>query len=195
MPRPLDPHSRNGRALGWGLLLAVLALLAGAIAAPMLTRISDAQAALAENQRLTARYRLLSQQATALEDRLAEMETDRDWRSSFLDSATPALAGAQLQRLAGDAAADGGFTISHAEVITALPNQPDAVGLRVQGKGDYESLMTMLAGLETGHPRLLIEMLQITPDKSHGRDRPGQPPQFSMRLSIIGLMPPEGALP
>ncbi|GAB4142131.1 MAG: hypothetical protein Tsb0016_10250 [Sphingomonadales bacterium] len=195
MPQLPDPHSRQGRLLGFGLLLCLLGLLLGGYGAHVATQIGDAQAGLAESQGLTARYRQLSQQAATLEQRLDEMESDRGWRASFLDSATPALAGAQLQRLAGDAAAEGAFEVSHAEVITALPDQPDAVGLRVHGKGDYEAVMAMLAALEAGNPRLSVNMLQIAPDQSHGRDRPGQPPQYALRLTLIGLMPPEGALP
>ncbi len=195
MPQCPDPQSRQGRLLGFGLLLGVLVLLIGGYAAAVATRIGDGRAALTENHRMTARYRQLSAQTAALEQRLDKMESDRGWRANFLDSATPALAGAQLQRLVGDAAAEGAFDISHAEVMTALPDRPDAVGLRVHGKGDYNAVTAMLAALESDEPRLLIDMLQITPDKSHGRDRPGQAPQYALRLTLIGLMPPEGAVP
>lgn len=186
-----DPRSPAGRFMAWCLLLVLLGGLGLIWLGGAMTRLDNARASLRDTLKLTQRYSDLAAQAGLLAAALAEAEQATGWRTAFLDSANPAIAGAQLQRLAADTAQDLGLAIGRLEVQTQVPGIADAVALRVAVQGGYNALMEMLAALESGEPRLMIRDVTITPVLSHGRVQPGQAPRFAVQMAIIGLIAPE----
>jgi len=101
----------------------------------------------------------------------------------FLEGATPGLAIASFQRIAGDAATASGLSVlrmTPADVSEADPSAP--YRLTIDAEGSLEQLRNFLVAIETGLPVLFVTRLDIQPAAAEGAM--DEFPSEALRISV-----------
>lgn len=111
--------------------------------------------------RLRAYQRILNT-LPMLRAELEEVNANEELKSLYFDAATPALAGAMLQRFVKDLVGGAGGHLTSSQVLPASPadNLPK-VRLRAQFQGSVATLLDVLLGVEQARPLVFIEQLSI----------------------------------
>ena len=156
------PTGWRGRVLALGLAFVALGLVYAVVAAPLIDLYADRALAIETRRALLAKMTAVGDEIPDLRARLAALRGAADSSRATLDGASDAIASAALQGDIEKLAAAAGETISSAE---SLPAKDDGdyrrIGLRLVFGGSYESLVKLLAKLETTRPPLVIDNLQV----------------------------------
>ncbi len=179
------------RAIALSLLAAALAGVWFAVGAPLLSTYRETEASLAEAQSLLDRYSAIAAQRPLLEAQLVELDRREAATKLYLDGPSESLAAVGLQRLATEAIARRGGSVTSAQ---PLPTQLDGafrrVPLRIQFRSEVEGLAQVLADLERGRPLLRVDALEVRGrPPSPGRRPEGGP--ITVRIDVSGFMPAE----
>jgi general secretion pathway protein M len=157
------------------LSLALIAL-GGAyllVMAPIVDFYGEREARLETRRVLLPRLEAAAAELPALRSQLTELRSAARARKFTLDGASDAIASANLQSRIEGLAASAGIAIGSTESLPAETRGGyRRIGLRFALSGPYETLVKLIAALETAAPPLVIDNLQI-----HGvLRRPGLPP-------------------
>ncbi len=186
------PEGRRGQIAAAGLLLAVLALLWLAVAAPLADFYQERAAALQQRRDLAAQMGVLVGSLPGLRA-AAVAEPDRPRHvASGLSGGTDALAAANLQTLVGQIATGTGVTISSIDTVTpqnTLWGRRIGVSLRLSG--NYRALVTFISRVLLAQPKMVVDDLEL-----HNTGAGGTAPDATLdgSLSVFGFrMPGSGS--
>ena len=180
--RELSADARRGVAV-----LAVV-LLALVVAAYLLLAWHSAAAdrlrqAEAEHDMVVART------AKAASDGTTRLTAADEVAPMFLDGATPGLAFAKFQSIAGDAATAAGLEVKRMQPVDtgdgegALPYR-----LNVDAEGSIEQLRNFLADVESRLPIMFVTGLEIQPASAEGEgdEYPSESLRMTVRIEAYG---------
>lgn len=195
--------------LWWSLLVLLPMLLVLAIALPWWQRLQELRGDIETAGEQLERLDRLVGTLPTLRAELAREQANDDYKAFYFDAATPALAGAQIQREAQDLIGRVGARVISAQVLPVDPaEQPPRVPLRIQLQGTTEQLLEVLYEVEAARPFLFIDQLSVRstaqairptapPPQIRGRPAPRPPNQpaagdLTVRLDLFGfvLTPP-----
>jgi len=148
--------------LALAILLIALASVYLLVVAPLLDLCSEREAQLADRRMLLPRLNAAAQQLPALRARAAELRTAASSSQNTLEGASDAIASASLQSRVEELAASAAATIGSIEAVA--PENSGGyrrIGLRLAVSGEYDAIVKLLAGIETGTPPLVLSNLQI----------------------------------
>jgi Tfp pilus assembly protein PilO len=156
------PTGRRGRALALALAIVVLAGLYLIVAAPLLALFTERQEMIEARHVLLPRLQAAAAELPALRARIARLRAEQQRQQLTLDGATDAIASANLESRLDALARSVGVTIGSTESLPAEPRGPyRRIGLRLVLTGRYETLVNLLAKLETARPPLVVDNLQL----------------------------------
>jgi general secretion pathway protein M len=156
------PEGQLGKALAVGIGLVGLFVLQLAVVSPLLSYYSALAQELQDQWDATERSRhavvdLPQLRATA--ENLRQKTRDR---SLLLDGASDALAAANLQSTLKDMIEQQGSRLVSVQTLQPAPEgRFRRIGLRVAFSGNLTVVTTVLSGIETTHPVLAIENLDL----------------------------------
>jgi len=107
--------------------------------------------------------------------------------SVFLPGATPAIAGAALQRIVADTVEGAGGQIEESEISRSgsEPEEPGAINLRVSFNADLPALQRVIFELETRAPILAMEGISIEANEAAAAGE-GTSPTLNVVLLVRG---------
>ena len=156
------PTGRQGRILALALALAVLAVLYLIVAAPLVGLFAERQGMIEVRLMLLPRLQAVAAELPALRARVARLHAEGRARKLTLEGATDAIASANLESRLDAFARSVGETIGSTEILPAQTRGPyRRIGLRLVLTGTYETLVNLLAKLETAQPPLVVDNLQM----------------------------------
>jgi general secretion pathway protein M len=185
-----------------GLLLVPLTLLL-AVALPWWQRSAALDAGIATTRDQLNRYQRLVASLPALRAELAREQANDDFKAFYFDAATPALAGAQLQRDVQEMVRDAGGRPISAQVLPVDAEEtPPRIRVRIQMQGTTDQLLEVLYRVEEARPFLFVDQMSIrstTPRASPASRRmvrrsvrrprvQQQVGQLTVRLDIFGYV-------
>ncbi len=179
-PGPLQPGTPLSRLAAGGLMAAVLALTLVPVLgfrADLVEEAAQAERQLDHQRRLMERRPALEQQRDALK---AAGSPD------FLQGATPALAGADLQARMTDLITARGARVQSTQVMEEreAENGFRRIAVQLRLTADPRALRDLLHAVESGKPRLLVDGLAVRA-LALGTD------QIDVTFTVIGFL--EGA--
>ena len=186
--RFLDPRTgysteaRKGMAI-IALVVAVFALLVYAIFAWHSAASERLRQAEAEHQMVAARA------AKAVRDGATRLTAADDVAPMFLDGATPGLAFARFQSIAGEAAQRAGLAVKRMQPVDtgdAAASVP--YRLSIDAEGSSEQLRAFLADIESALPIMFVTGLEIQPQAAAGEGDayPSEALRMTFRVEAYG---------
>lgn len=187
------PDGNKGRIAAFGIGAITIAAIYIGVIAPLSAFYDHGRQKLEE--RLEAVRRLESSAADlprlwAAAQQWREKTRDGDF---LLVGSSDTLAGASLQSTLKDLVEQNGAKLNSAEILPSDTSDKDKserdkfrrVGVRVAFSGDLTLITTVLHGIETSHPVIFVDNLDIhTTDNSSGADG-GQ--SFTIALDVHGF--------
>ncbi len=185
MMPPLTPRQRRLGAVA--LFLALLALLAAAIALPLLALHRHYDEAIADTLDRTARFQRVATLRPGIEAAFARLDAD-PYRAHYLKNANPALASAELQDRVLQIAQASGIRITSTQVLPA--READGfrqVGLTLALTGAIGQIKQALVALESAQPLLVIESISIRSTLTRAyKPSPGAAtPELQVNLTLV----------
>lgn len=176
-------------------LLAALPLVAWTfVIEPVVAAYRDADAVIAQTQRLLRGYRERAEQRPQLAELVAEEEARAADATGYLEAVADALAAAELQDRVKVVIEGAGGALRSAqslrvEAVDSIPGVRRA-RLQVRFIADIETLASVLYELETGEPYLFVDALSIREPRRQRRrtDEPEGQPQLDIVLDVYGYM-------
>ena len=178
----LSSDARKGPAgrAGAGLAVLVLGYLILAWQSQEATRLRQAQS---ENDMVVART------AKAVRDGATRLTAADNVAPMFLEGATPGLAFAAFQSVAGDAAAAAGLAVKRMQPVDpgdgegAMPYR-----LSLDAEGSIEQLRDFLADIEARLPVMFVTGLEVQPATGEGEadQYPSELLRMTMRIEAYG---------
>lgn len=195
------------RLLALGLLLGLLFLLFGLVAAPLMTEYEANEAAIARAHGLETRYRTIGASRAALMRQLTEMERSLQISKFSFSGTGDALTGAKIQSTVKDLIGKAGGRLNSTQILTAVEEAGfRRVAIRVQMVSDIAALQAVLHKLETMTPYLFIDNMVLRKNaatrRRPARRRTGgkyaaRPPeddgQLNIRFDVLGYSKPGDA--
>lgn len=194
MKRHLTPG--QSRFLAILLLVAVVALLVGAIAWPTWWLHERYDTYLENYSDQLARYRRVAALRPDIEAAISAVK-GRDAGKYHLRGATPALAAAELQGLVTKIVETHKGRVVSSQAL-ALPEEtkesgPTKVAITLQMNASIIPFQMILHALESGEPYLFIDQMTIrSPQQRNYKPVPGVQPEFSVQLNVHGFTNPAG---
>ena len=183
---------------GWVSRLAALALSAGVVlalyvfvAAPIVARYAETDAAAAQAAELLDRYRRIAAARPALQERLDALNSRQSEIGTYLGGQTDALAGAELQELVDATVAKGGGGLRSVQI---LPVKADGgfrrIGVRVQMTATISQVLRVVHGLEAGSTLLFVDNLEVRNRRARRRRNQSveMDPTLLVRLDLFGYL-------
>ena len=148
------------------LALALLALLIWSghvyIAEPLLERWNLADASIARQAELERRYLVLGANRADLEQRLDRVGESLSPAGLYIEAASDALVGAELQNKLKSVVEQGGGILNSTQILPAAEAEPfRRIGVRVQMSGTVMALQSTLHKLESARPYLFLDNLDV----------------------------------
>ena len=169
------PTGRRGQWLALALLLLAVGAAYLAIVAPLLSLYAERDALIEQRRMLAPRLGAAAAELPALRARAAALRATANTKKVTLEGASDAIASANLQSRIEAVASSVGATISSTESLPAESlGDYRRIGLRLVLNGEYETLVKLLAALETATPPLILDNLKINAQMSWGRGAPGR---------------------
>ena len=152
----------QGRLLAVLLLLVVLGGIYLVVALPILDLYAGRAAVLENRRMLVPRLKAAAEELPGLRARVAELRATAGARKVTLEGSSDAIASANLQSRLEELATAAGVAISSTEGLPAeARGLYRRIGLRIAISGAYESIVKLLAAIETSTPPLVLDNLQI----------------------------------
>ncbi|MEJ2509793.1 MAG: type II secretion system protein GspM [Gammaproteobacteria bacterium] len=160
---------RTGQILALLILTALLALVYGAVAQPLLSSYFGYREVIDSKRAQLQRYQKIIARGQWAGEALQRMRMQGQQRAYYLPGGTSALASAKLQEYVKRLArASHGELISTQVLSQRRSGEVPSVTLRVQMKGGLDTLLNMFYAIETGTPVVVLENVVIA---SHGTRR------------------------
>lgn len=156
------PTGWQGRALALLILLVALTIVYLVVAAPLLDLYHGRAASIASHRALLVKLGAIAAELPVLRTHVADLRVAADSHNLTLEGASDAIASATLQGHIEQFAAASGVTVGSTEILPIdTEGEYHRVGLRMLISGSYESMMKLLATIETATPPLVLDGLQI----------------------------------
>jgi general secretion pathway protein M len=183
-----------------GLLLVPLTLIL-AVALPWWQQAATLNAEIDTARDQLARYQRLVATLPSLRAELSREQANDDFKAFYFDAATPALAGAQLQRDLQEMVRAAGARPISAQVLPVQADEvPPRVRVRIQMQCTTDQLLEVLYKVEEARPFLFVDQMSIRSTTPRARAtsrrivrrsvrRPAlqqQVGQLTVRLDIFG---------
>lgn len=150
------------RLLALVLLLLLIGLFAGTVVGPIWSLNAGYAERIDELTGQLRRFSGMAAQEARLRAHLNRLRTPGAGGSYYLAGSTASLAAAELQRLVkGAAAANQGVVLSTQVVPTPAAIGIERVVLRVQMRGDTDTMHRTFHALETGQPYLFLDNVRM----------------------------------
>lgn len=195
--------TKTGRTfcvLAWTLMVLVPVLLLSALAWPWLDRMGRLDDAIGEGEDQLVRYRRLVATLPDLRAELEQVNKNDAFKAFYFDAATPALAGAELQRKIQDLVTGAeGRLISTQLLPEQKDEHPPRVRIRTQIQGSTDTLLNVLYEIEQARPFLFVDQVsvrssarpdmpaQVLPGRRARRPPVNQGGELTVRLDIFGF--------
>lgn len=185
-PRLGTPASR---LLAGGLAVAVAAVVAFAVVAPIASVYASAIRDVRQLSRTLANHERVEREAGKLRLQLTDLRTESPLASIAMAPSSDGAAVAHLQSRMAQVIESSGALMNS---VQALPTKPAEtlrrIGLRLQFVADTKSLLAILHALEFGRPVAVLDNVFIHSwsAKAVGVDRP-----LSVRLDVFAFVPGE----
>jgi general secretion pathway protein M len=166
-------------------LILVPVLLISAVAWPWIDRMGRLDDAIGEGEDQLVRYRRLVATLPDLRAELEQVNKNDAFKAFYFDAATPALAGAELQRKIQDLVTGAeGRLISTQLLPEQKDEHPPRVRIRTQIQGSTDTLLNVLYEIEQARPFLFVD--QVSVRSSARPDMPAQalPGRRARRLPV-----------
>ena len=156
------------RLLALGILAAVIAAVGALVWLPLaVLRAQDAEIARLDVRAVELEARLRGREQLLAEQRLLERASRADQTLAQAD--TPALAGAELQRVLTGLVASGGGALESVQVLEPVPRLPFVqISIRLSFTSTIEALRAFLYAVERHAPVLLVHDLTVTEAAAYG---------------------------
>ncbi|NBC49503.1 MAG: general secretion pathway protein GspM [Gammaproteobacteria bacterium] len=183
--------------IAWSLLLLLPLTLVAAVGIPWWSERDELSRRIADDRDQIQRYQRIVATLPMLREELARERTNDDFKAFSFDEATPALAGAALQRRVQEMIrAVDARPISAQILPTQEGDSPPRVRLRVQIQAQTDQLLDLLFRLEEARPFLFVDQMSIrastrrvrrvTRGGSRGGSSATPEDQLTVRLDIFG---------
>jgi general secretion pathway protein M len=181
----LRSHRRSAVIIGLTLLLPLYFYLSlwfklVAVGAGSAERMADLTPRIARLQGLMAHDASLRDAAGEVSARLEAL--------GYAPGQDPTAVAAELQAQVRRVLAEAGLEVSNSQVLPARKEESfDLVGLKVTAKGSLPALDAALAGLGAFRPLLLVESLDVFPERSRGRRDEPEPQEVTAVIELLAL--------
>jgi hypothetical protein len=185
------------RMLALGVLVIALAVVLGALVAPVLLLHRHYDVAIADFSDKLARYRRVAAQAPELRAALEAMKA-KDGRRFYLRNTAANLAGAELQEVVKAAIENNGGRITTSQNTTTREDgRFRQVGVNVQFFATTPALQKILTAIEMQEPYLVIDNIAVRPLNAFRgfKPAPGQEPELNLQLDVSAWAYPEPGKP
>ena len=153
---------RVSRLLAIALLILLLGVLWGAIARPLIGRLSASADAVLDAEAQLARFSRIAAATGPLRNRLDKIRAGQPGARGTLAAATPPLAAAELQAKAKRLVEAYGATLKSTQVLPAREEGAfRRVAVRIDMESDLEALQKIVHALETASPYLFVSNVEI----------------------------------
>ncbi|WIO73184.1 type II secretion system protein GspM [Porticoccaceae bacterium LTM1] len=156
----LSPVMQRSLALA---ILAVIILLVWAwLIAPVTNSYGERLEEVEDLSSRLSRYERLLDNESYIDQTLEQLEKDTKDTSLFFEAEKVALASAQMQQLINQFVSQSGAQSVSSQQYQAQPlNGTQAMGLRIQVRGEVTNLLNLLHSIESAQPIIFIENLKI----------------------------------
>jgi general secretion pathway protein M len=156
------PNGRSGQLLALGLVVLVLGLGWAAIVRPLLDLYAARAEALTRQQVLAAQMAGWLQKRSDLEQRARAAVDNGPPPAAMLQGPTDAVAGANLQQLVQDIAAQAGVSLSSTETLSVEQiNAYRLIELRIGLTAPWSVLVQLLQTFDQSTPAIMVDDLQL----------------------------------
>jgi general secretion pathway protein L len=156
------PTGWRGRLLASILALAAIAAVYLVVVAPLVEFYAERTTKIEERRMLVPRLAAAAAELPRLRARVAALHAAARARHVTLDGASDAIASANLENRIEQLAASLGATVGSTESLTAQSRGDyRRIGVRLVLSGPYDTLVKLIAALETAAPPLIVANLQI----------------------------------
>ena len=182
----LPPRQR--RVVAVGILLLLLALLAGLAWLPFAYLERRAEA-LAAGQRRIAELRARVPVREEILARQRELEQAGSLQDALLAGSTPSVAAAQLQGDLSALAAAMGGAVSSVQILEPEEAPPFVrIGLRLSMTGDTATMRDFLYAVETRDPVLIVRSMSLASPAPEAADAAADP-ELTASFEVYGYAP------
>lgn len=165
------PDGPRGRALAAGILVLIVVAVYMMIVSPLVD-LYDARAdRLQSRVDLAQRLAISARDLPRLRASAEQLEKDPSKGTVLLTGGSPAVAAAQLQTTVKEIVENSGAHLISSEILAAEAVESfQRVGLHVSFAGDLSLLTSVLRGIETSHPAMFIDNVEIRSSANAGED-------------------------
>jgi general secretion pathway protein M len=173
--------------LAVAILIAALGSVYLLVAVPLQDLYVQRQWGLEDRRLLAARLETAAMEVPALRARLAELRVTANTSKVTLDGANDAIASANLQSRIESLATSSGVTLGSTEALPAADRGGlRRIGLRVETRGEYESLVKLIGAIDAAAPPLVVDNLHIrAPARPAGM--PGAGSKLDAGFEVYGV--------
>lgn len=187
------PDGNKGRIAAFGIGATTIAAIYVGVIAPLAALYDRSQQKLEERLETVRRLEVSAAELPSLRaaaQQWREKTRDGDF---LLAGSSDTLAGASLQSTLKDLVEQNGAKLNSAEILpsdTSDKSESDKdkfhrVGVRVAFSGDLTLITTVLHGIETSHPVIFVDNLDIHTAENSSGDDGGQ--SFTIALDVHGF--------
>jgi general secretion pathway protein M len=152
-----------GRLAALGLLLAVPALVYGAVVLPIGAHIAGLEGEATSLEDTLHRYQRIAGERAQLAALVRKAEEEQPDTALYLDGSSDALAAAQLQERLKQIVKASGGTVDSVRVLESAPEGPyRRVSVQLLIETRVAGLRALLYGVETGKPYLFVKSITVT---------------------------------
>lgn len=180
--------------IGWALVLLLPVALVIGVFAPWIDRIGSLNDQIAASKEQLERYERVLKTLPVLQAELEEVKKNEDFKAFYFDAATPALAGAGLQRKIQDIVRNAdGRLISTQLLPEQKDEEPPRVRIRTQLQGSTDTLLSVLYEIEQSRPFLFVDQISIRSTVRRTQSRPQRRARRSRRTTSSSASPSQSA--
>jgi Tfp pilus assembly protein PilO len=175
------------RLLALGILAAVLAAAAALIWLPfaVLGR-QQAEIARLDDRARELEERLRTREQLMAERRLLERASEAD--NTLMQAETPALAGAEMQRVVTGLVEAGAGAVESVQVLEPVVEAPFVrISVRISFTGTIEGLRAFLYAVERHAPVLMVHELTVTEAMLYDSSGVQKPAQLYATVEVLGF--------
>ncbi len=179
------PTGNSGKALALGICGLLLLLFYFIAVEPLIVLYADGQQELHQRSALAERLQRAVHDLPRLRE-LAQKVNEGSGDTDLLTGSSDAVAAAALQSTVKGMVVEGGATLNSAEILPAEPHEKyQRVAIRVSFTADLELLTQVLRGIETAHPQLFVDNLDIRSGGAGGADDAS--PTLTISVDVYGF--------
>jgi hypothetical protein len=183
------PEGITGKALALGICALLLATLYFVTVAPLIAAYGDGERQLQERRDVVERLQATVHDLPRLRALAGQWKEKSSVSDLLLPSANDAVAAARLQALVRDLVTQAGAALTTTEVLAPQTQDPlHKVGIHVAFSANLKLLAAVLKGVETAHPLLFIDNLDVR--GAERSDEASADPSLTVAFDVYGFPTP-----